>query len=390
MHIERLAAYVATAMLLSACGGGGGSNPPTDTGQQSGGTSGGSTGGTSGSGTGTGTGTGTTTDPGTTPTTTQHVAMIMALPGPPGGMQLWSLNDNGHAAGIATTGSFPMSVSTQNYHVANADNFYQGNGTAFPTTVAGNNNSGVIAGLASPAGERPFAYTWDGASLTRIRQPDDAHKVLGVAGIDDSGRIAASVAELSGANPQAAMYADGFFWTFPRMGRNGEASSALAVSYNGKLVANLRDATTNEIYLGVWDYPAGQTQAIRKFLNYDWTGCRCVVKRVTNQGDILLMSGSSPGGATWPMIVNANESIPLPGAVNSTMMDMNDARQVVGGVSGKPVFWENGTLNDLNAYAESAKLGWKFITAERINNNGQVLGRGTYNRQERWYLMTLR
>lgn len=383
MQIERLAACIATAMLLGACGGGGGSSPPTDTGQQSGGTSGGSTGGTSGSGTG-------GTDPGTTPTTTQHVAMIMALPGPPGGMQLWSLNDNGHAAGIATTGSFPMSVSTQNYHIANADNFYQGNGTAFPTTVAGNNNSGVIAGLASPAGEHPFAYTWDGASLTRSAQLSDRLKVAVVAGIDDSNRLAVTITELDVANHQAAVYADGSFSTFPRVSRNGETSNALGISYNGKLVASLRDAITNEIYLGVWDFPNGQIQTIRKFLTSDWIGCRCVVKRVTNQGDILLMSGSSPGGATWPMIVNANESIPLPSAVNSTTMDMNDARQVVGGVSGKPVFWENGTLNDLNTYAESAKLGWKFITAERINNNGQVLGRGTYNRLERWYLMTLR
>jgi hypothetical protein len=69
-------------------------------------------------------------------------------------MQLRDLNDNGHAAGIATTGNFPMSVSTQNYHIANADNFYQGNGTAFPTTFAGNNAAGVIAGLAQPLGYR--------------------------------------------------------------------------------------------------------------------------------------------------------------------------------------------------------------------------------------------
>ena len=374
MQIEKLAASVAATLVLAACGGGsggGGSALLPDSSQQAGG------------------GTG-TQDAVTTPATTQHVAMITALPGPPGGMQLWSLNDNGHAAGIATTGSFPMSVSTQNYHIANADNFYQGNGTAFPTTVAGNNNSGVIAGLASPAGERPFAYTWDGASLTRITQAGDRLKVFFVAGIDDSNRLATTITDLDGANHQAAVYADGSYSSFPRVGRNGETSNALAISYNGKLVASLRDAVTNEIYLGVWDFPNGQIQSIRKFLTYDWTGCRCVVKRVTNQGDILLMSGSSPGGATWPMIVNASESIALPSAVNSTTMDMNDARQVVGGVAGKPVFWDNGTLNDLNAYAESSKLGWKFITAERINNNHQVLGRGTYNGQERWYLMTLR
>ena len=56
---------------------------------------------------------------------------------------------------------------------------------------------------------------------------------------------------------------------------------------------------------------------------------------------------------------------------------INDAGQVVGANLGKAYIWENNVSQDLNDILSDPR--WNFTYAEDINNNGWIIGTGTYN-----------
>jgi hypothetical protein len=307
--------------------------------------------------------------------------MMVALPGPPGGMQLRDLNDNGHAAGIATTGNFPMSVSTQNYHIANADNFYQGNGTAFPTTFAGNNAAGVIAGLAQPLGQSAFAYTWNGASISRILPPV-GESIRSVIGIADDGAVILN--QTVGGQAYTAMrYRNGALEVLPPMTPSGNRGLAEFSSNNGTVLAAFYNPETRDTWVFVWRND-GTTRitSLRRPYGHG------ITVAMNNREHILVNNldtayiNTPEGGFTLGK---------LPGnSSGHNFSGLNDLDDAVGFYGNGPLLYLSGTLYDLISYAEVDKLGWRLLTAERINNRRQILGRGMFNGQERWYLMTLK
>ena len=370
-------------IILAGCGGGGGSGgsvavpnpsdtPPTISPQGDS-----SLPGPSGSG---------TTDGNTAPswqTATSRVAMMVALPGPPGGMQLRDLNDNGHAAGIATTGNFPMSVSTQNYHIANADNFYQGNGTAFPTTFAGNNAAGVIAGLAQPLGQSAFAYTWNGASINRIL-PAVGESIRSVIGIADDGAVILNQT-VGGQAFTAMRYRNGALEVLPPMTASGNRGWAEFSSNNGTVLAGFYNPDARETWVFVWRND-GTTRSIPSLRRPTYG--HSITVAMNNREHILINNLDhayvyTPEGGFGLGKLPGNSS-------GHNFSDLNDLDDAVGSYGNGPLLYLNGTLYDLINYAEVDKLGWRLLTAERINNRRQILGRGMFNGQERWYLMTLK
>ena len=56
---------------------------------------------------------------------------------------------------------------------------------------------------------------------------------------------------------------------------------------------------------------------------------------------------------------------------------INDAGQVVGANLGEAYIWENNASQDLNDIL--GEPNWNFTEAEDINNNGWIIGKGTYN-----------
>ena len=75
---------------------------------------------------------------------------------------------------------------------------------------------------------------------------------------------------------------------------------------------------------------------------------------------------------------------------------INDAGDVVGvsgtgpGMSALHAFlWNGFTMFDLNDLID-ASSGWQLEAASGINNRGQITGFGTYNGQERAFLLTPR
>lgn len=441
MHSRLSGAIIAAMLFLIGCGGGdggapaanpilGGSSttPPTSTqnGTSSGTTSGDtSDGGTSGDGgipntgsTSPGAGTGSTTSGGSsstptpttgsssgtpstpTPTSTNTVAMVVAYPQPTDGMRLVDLNDNGHAAGTAGPYVYglPMSVSINNHHVATADNF----GDLSPwTSVGGNNSAGVVAGATaqSERGAR-VAWIWDGARRTALPLPNDVNKsVLWTGGIDDNGRVAVQLYDgtrLGGAYIAAIGIVgnNGNYQFMPQVIGAGESTYVGRITNSGIVVGWAELApTASRIFL--WR-PDGSVTTIA---DINLLTCSCQAGAANNRGELIvvfddrILRGTVAGQPpAYAELVASGRHTRLPALDGSSheYLSLNDQGDMVGNYGSGTFVVLGGRLHDLNVYTNSAALGWRFETASLINNRRQVIGKGTFNGHQRWYLLTLK
>jgi len=80
---------------------------------------------------------------------------------------------------------------------------------------------------------------------------------------------------------------------------------------------------------------------------------------------------------------------PLPnGQSFSEAYGINDSGVVVGMSNGRAFVWAQGTtIRDLNSVTDSSGAGWTLISANAVNDAGQIVGDGTYNGQNRAFLM---
>ncbi len=80
------------------------------------------------------------------------------------------------------------------------------------------------------------------------------------------------------------------------------------------------------------------------------------------------------------------------GGSRSAANDINEAGKVVGyaytsGETSHAFVWSQGQMSDLNSLLP-ANSGWTLTSANAINNNGQIVGYGVFNRQSRAFLLT--
>lgn len=82
----------------------------------------------------------------------------------------------------------------------------------------------------------------------------------------------------------------------------------------------------------------------------------------------------------------------LTGGTQSFAYGINNIKQIVGasdfqGTGLRAFIYEQGVMKDLNTLIP-ANSGWKLIAARAINDNGQIVGEGVFNNQQRAFLLT--
>lgn len=347
-----------------------------------------------------GPGTDASTNPATSPSSSvpSPVAMVVAYPQPPTGLLLDDLNDNGHAAGV-TAYTTPLSVSANNYHLATAGNFSP---LPAPTKVgrASNNDAGVMAGTATDAFGGLFHWRWNGAQASAVPQPADKTLTLAsVIGIDNRDRVAAVVYDAQGRWQVASVDGAGRYTLMPELA--GTTSNvyyySLAVSNGGVVAgeANNNDGSPARIF--AWS-PGSAPRVVFT----DNAGiCGCSVRSVNDHAQVLLdvqtvyaVPGDSGGTLRSPaygLLASPGSVQRLP-TVNGSMnyWGLNNAGQAVGSDGVHAMWLVGGELRNLNAYTNAASLGWDFKFAKLINNSRQIVGTGTFNGQERWFLLSLK
>jgi len=157
----------------------------------------------------------------------------------------------------------------------------------------------------------------------------------------------------------------------------GDYSSARDINDKGDVVGEANPVRNGKPQGFLWH--AGKMQQLPDLP----CGTFCSAQAVNNSGAIAgscdLPNGSAHGvlwrsGSIEDLGTLGDEDAP------STALDINAQGQVVGtseAAEGKLVafLWERGKMIDLNQ-AIAPKSGWLLLVASRINNKGEILGRG--------------
>ena len=299
------------------------------------------------------------------------------------GATLTRLADNGSASGTlgGTSDAIqrPVSITPADARVADDANFF-GSGAWSLLRVGSSNNRGVIAGNGI-VDDVPIAWTWDGRPALRYSVPA-GHTIGKVVGPADDGSFAADTYNPATFEQEILLWqANGSRSVIYRIVPVKAGMNLFGMASNGWLGGIERDGIllTPKIYDGSW-----------RAMPFDLMTCSCEAMRINARGQMLLSPRPDLGSDARGYIVSSGGATLLPqpeGGVRYT--DLNDVGDVVGNAAQGPVLLVGGVLRDLNAYANSAALGWRLLTADAINNRRQVVGTGVLQGRTRWYRLSL-
>lgn len=248
------------------------------------------------------------------------------------GSQALAINDNGLAVGFADgfAASFSGGVAT-NLGLLSGGSF---------STAYGVNNNGLIVGDADNATGDQRAVTFQGGNATEITIAGANYSVA--YDVNDSGQIVGSWAtNASGSNRQG----------FVRTGNTTQSLGFLAGGSRSDAVA----INSSGVVVGYGNTASGE----RAWL---WNG-----GALTNLG---VLAGFTFSRAT----------------------DINDAGVVVGFVGApgqqRAFVYQDGQMFNLNSLVDASASGWVLQEASGINNNGQIVGWGTFQGNVRPFVLT--
>ncbi len=262
-----------------------------------------------------------------------------------------------------------------------------GGGGCFPMAV---NGSGQVTGKSHVDFDTVHAFRWEGGVMTPLGTLPGA-STDSSAGIDiNAGGV------VVGYSYDASGYVRPCTWvgtTITDLGTlGGDDGIARGVNDSGQVVGEA-DVASGDYHAFLWlpaaayGLPAGMNDL------GTFGGESSKALGVNNQGQII--GGLVDMSGYWQPWIWELGSITLLGGLGGTYtspQDINNLGQVVGG-SGTATddwhafLWEGGTMHDLNDYIPGGS-GWVLETACGINDDGWIVGYGTYGSETRGFLLT--
>ncbi|MDQ3800046.1 MAG: DUF3466 family protein, partial [Acidobacteriota bacterium] len=247
------------------------------------------------------------------------------------------------------------------------------------------NNAGQIVGWAKNAAGREQAFLYSGGALQNLGTLGGQRSYA--FGINNNGQITGS-AEIDTASNHAFLYQNG---TMQDLGvLNGYYSYGRGINAAGKIVG-----------YGYQDGQNGGPRAViyqnGAFASLGTLGGSDSNANAINDNDQIVGSSSytTENGTQHAFLYQngAMQDLGTLGAAQSYAYDINNSGKVVGslrltlfGNDYRAFIYEGGVMRNLNTMI-SQNSGWILNEAFGINNNGQIVGRGTFNDQRRAFLL---
>jgi uncharacterized membrane protein len=327
--------------------------------------------------------------------TTYTVTDLGALPGFPDTRPV-RLNSAGIVVGISLDAGQTTSVPFR--WQAGAMTSLPGLESPFGS-ASGINDQGVIVGQSALAGLQPVR--WDSGVITALpRLPGGTGFNAGATAVSESGVIVGFSSYAGGGlfHVHAAQWFGGAVYDLGAL--PGDASSlAWAVNESGQAVGRSGPAINQPRRAVLWE------DGIPTDLGVLPGDSVSNALEINDLGDAVGVSGEWV--ASLSMVVGRPTlwddlgplSLPLlAGHTNGLATGINDAGAAVGqsfvyeagcGISDpRAVLWESGSALDLNSLIDPGTPGWLLTEAMRINDRGQIIGRGVFDGQFRAFLAT--
>ncbi len=167
----------------------------------------------------------------------------------------------------------------------------------------------------------------------------------------------------------------------------GDYSSARDINDNGDIVGEANVVPNGKPQAFLWH--AGKMQALPRLTG----GAICSAQAINNGGTII-GSCDLPNGAGHGVIWKHGSIADLgtlgDGEAPSTALDINAQSLVVGTSEDdgkiRAFLWEKDKMIDLNQLI-APNSGWTLLVASRINDNGEILGRGYFHRSIHTFIL---
>ncbi len=268
------------------------------------------------------------------------------------------------------------------------------------------NDSGQAVGAANLAGDKAYhAFVYAQGQLKDLGTLGGANsaafainEAAQIAGVSDTQTIDTAVLPQSGVNaasPHLFLYQNGQMRDIGTPG--GYSATPYAINANGIIVGALSPSYTSYSRLA-FTYSSGVYTTLLSL-----GGAYSSAFGINASGLIVGQSSTNgtlgdPGfllhAAAW-QDGRVTDLGTLPGGAHSIAFGVNAQGDIVGGSTAAPnsasdlgfILPHNGKMLDLNTLIP-ANTGWQLLSAQSINDKGQIAGIGFLNKQVRAYLLT--
>lgn len=259
------------------------------------------------------------------------------------------------------------------------------------------NDSGVVVGESGNGPSKAFRY--ENGTLSDLGSLPGG--TGGVANdINNSGRV---VGAASNGQSVRAFYTDvgGVLMDLGTpLGTSDSLARAYAINEDGTIAGVARNASNTASEPALWTFDSGGVPvattvssplpgAFGEFLGLNDRSL--AVGRYTDTSN-RTRPFAFDGSSSYDLGLLPNE----PTFVHGRAIDVNDSGMIVGYVArfdtapsfgGAAVMWHNGSIFDLNTLIAPGS-GWRLLSAEGINEQGQIVGFGTFGGQSRAFVLT--